>query len=349
MRTSIPVPFPQNDTVGIVVTDQLDMFDGSSKDRQLIPIGKLTGRPYDALLLEPEYAQYLLRSKYGELERHEPALFQFLVSRFGMPARTPAHNRLQNRFLDPSFVLRMAIAASKDVREMIDNCRALDVPSIWRRHVASTYRSLTATRQAELRSIGTRYIAKDAERLHEVLVAQIDHIRVRRGEDEVAGSELIDPLFAVVHEFEADGPDVSYSIYSSGEVLTIRRDEYGKEEEAVIGRAFVSHGRMRFPVEVKPIVGDDYPSVLRQMKKARSNQLLIGEFRSTSASWDELVKVFGMSGISVVHLETVERTEIPLHCVSLPVVHLSNDEAMRIADEEFGKAKHEMEATSAKR
>ncbi len=332
--------------MGILVTDQLDMFGSAGKDSQVIPIGKLRGRTYDALLLEPEYAQYLLRSKYGELELHEPALFQFLVSRFGMPERTPAHNRLQNRFLDSSFALRMAIAASKDVSENIDNCRALDVPSIWRRHVASTYRTLVATRQAELRSLGTRYLAKDAERLHEVLVAQIDHIQVRRGEDEIDCSELIDPLFAVVHEFEANGPDVSYSICSLGEVVTKRRDEYGKEEEAVIGRAFLSYGRMRFYVEVKPIVGDDYPNILRQMKKARSNQLLIGEFRSTSASWDELVKVFGMSGISVVHLDEVERTEIPLHCTSLPVIQISGDEALHIAEEELGMAKKDMAAAA---
>ncbi len=331
------------------MTDQLDMFGGAGKDSQVIPIGKLKGRAYDALLLEPEYAQYLLRSKYGELERNEPVLFQFLVSRFGMPERTPAHNRLQNRFLDPSFALRMAIAASRDVRDTIDNCRTLDVPLIWRRHVASAYRSLLEPRQAELRSIGTRYLAKAAERLHEVLIAQIDHLQVRRGDEEIVGSTINDPLFAVVHEFEANGPDVSYSIARSGEVRTIRIDEYSGEEDIAIGHAFSGYGYKHFTVEVKPIVGDDYPNILRQMKKARSNQLLIGEFRSTSASWDELVKVFGMSGISVVHLETVERTEIPLHCVSLPVVHLSTDEAMRIADEEFGKAKHEMEATSAKR
>ncbi len=327
---------------------QLDMFGGAGKDGQVIPMGKLKGMPYDALLQEPVYAEYLLRSKYGELERNEPALFQYLLSRFGMPDRTPAHNRLQNRFLDATFALRMAIAASRDVRELIDNFRFLDVPGIWRRHAASTYRSLFANRQAELRAIGTRYLIKDAERLHEALLAQIDHIQVRRGEAEVAGSDLIDCLIAVVHEFEADGPDVSYSIYRSGDVVTIRQDDYC-QEEIVIGGAFVGYGRLRFTVEVKPIVGDDYPSILRQMKKARSNQLLIGEFRSTSASWDELVKVFGMSGISVVHLDEVERTEIPLHCRSLPVAHLSKDQALRIADEEFARTMQHMEATSANR
>jgi hypothetical protein len=243
----------------------------------------------------------------------------------------------------------MAIAASKDVREMIDTCHALDVPAIWRWHAASSFRSLLAARWAELRSIGTRYLAKEAERLHESLVTQIDHIQVRRGKDEIVGSALIDPLYAVVHEFEANGPDVSYSIARSGEVRTTRIDEYSGEEDIAIGWAFAGYGCKRFTVEIKPIVGDDYPNILRQMKKARSNQLLIGEFRSTSASWDQLVKVFGMSGISVVHLDEVERTEIPLHCVSLPVVHLSKDDALRIAHEEFGRAKHEMEATSAKR
>ena len=55
-----------------------------------------------------------------------------------------------------------------------------------------------------------------------------------------------------------------------------------------------------------------------------------------------------MSGISVVHLDEVERTEIPLHCTSLPVIHIARDEALRIADEAFGRAKQDMEATSGR-
>lgn len=164
-----------------------------------------------------------------------------------------------------------------------------------------------------------------------------------RGEDEITDSEIVDPLRAVVHEFEADGPDVSYSLSQAGEVRTKRRDEYVGREEIVIGKAFVGYGLWRFNVEVKPIVGDDYPNILRQMKKARSNQLLIGEFRSTSASWDELIEIFGMTGIRVVHLDEVERTEIPMHCTSLPIIHVSRDEAVRIADEELGTAKQGME------
>jgi hypothetical protein len=113
-----------------------------------------------------------------------------------------------------------------------------------------------------------------------------------------------------------------------------------------IGGAFYGCGGKRFTVEIKPVVGDDYPNILRQMKTSRSNQLLVGEFRATSASWDEVVKIFAMSKISVAHMEEVERTEIPLHCTSLPVIYVSREEAFRIAEEEFVYAKGKLEASA---
>lgn len=328
------------------MADQLELFGGAGKRSPVIPFGRFKGRPYEALVEEPDYAQYLLRSKYGELEREHPTLLLFLVKRFGMPDRTPAHNRLQNRFLDPSFALRMAIIASKEVREMIGSSRSLDVPAIWRKHAASTYRDLLASKQAEIRVFGTRYVTKAIDQVNTTLLEQAERIQVLCAGEVITGPEIVDPVNATVHEFEDKGSDVSYSIYYAGDVHTVTRDELGREVDMYIGGAFYGCGGKRFTVEIKPVVGDDYPNILRQMKTSRSNQLLVGEFRATSASWDEVVKIFAMSKISVAHMEEVERTEIPLHCTSLPVIYVSREEAFRIAEEEFVYAKGKLEASA---
>jgi hypothetical protein len=55
-----------------------------------------------------------------------------------------------------------------------------------------------------------------------------------------------------------------------------------------------------FRIEVKPSVGDDYPSVLRQMKRERADTLFIGEYVGEGVTREQFVKIFNNEGIRVV-------------------------------------------------
>jgi len=60
-------------------------------------------------------------------------------------------------------------------------------------------------------------------------------------------------------------------------------------------------------VEIKPVVGDDYPAVLRQMKTNGSSVLLVGDYVGTGATREQFIKTFITSGMKVIFLHDVAR------------------------------------------
>ena len=59
-------------------------------------------------------------------------------------------------------------------------------------------------------------------------------------------------------------------------------------------------GARRFDIELKPIVGDDYPAVLRQMKRTGAKVLVVGEYTGTGATREQFVKTMTIEGVRVV-------------------------------------------------
>jgi hypothetical protein len=61
-----------------------------------------------------------------------------------------------------------------------------------------------------------------------------------------------------------------------------------------------------FAIELKPQMGDDFPSVLRQMKRNNANVLVVGEFNSSICSLEEVRSMFATSGKKIVTLGEIE-------------------------------------------
>lgn len=55
-------------------------------------------------------------------------------------------------------------------------------------------------------------------------------------------------------------------------------------------------------LEIKPSLGDDYPTVLRQMKRGNANVLLLGEYVGIGVSEETLIALFKNERISIVFL-----------------------------------------------
>lgn len=67
-------------------------------------------------------------------------------------------------------------------------------------------------------------------------------------------------------------------------------------------------GERRYCIECKPTIGDDYPSVLRQIKGYSTHgqpALLVGTFSARGATLEQVRKIFGSSGIKLVMLDEV--------------------------------------------
>lgn len=59
-------------------------------------------------------------------------------------------------------------------------------------------------------------------------------------------------------------------------------------------------------IELKPVVGDDYPAVLRQMKPNRSTVLFVGEYTGQGATEEQFVQTMATADIRVVFARDVE-------------------------------------------
>ena len=85
--------------------NQVDLFTGAGEipsvvlpttQERSIPFGKYKSQPYEVLLGDASYSLWLLGSMFAKLQEQHPALLAFLVNRFGLPDRTPEHNRLSS-------------------------------------------------------------------------------------------------------------------------------------------------------------------------------------------------------------------------------------------------------------
>jgi hypothetical protein len=76
---------------------------------ELIPFGKYKGQPVDQLRNDSEYTAWLLAQPW--FAQRFGSIKTLIVNNFKEPSETPEHNRLQARFLDKEFALRVATKA----------------------------------------------------------------------------------------------------------------------------------------------------------------------------------------------------------------------------------------------
>jgi hypothetical protein len=139
-----------------------------------------------------------------------------------------------------------------------------------------------AERLDELRRASQRYKNELLRlmALHKALIAPVNNVAVKFG-----------------REFEVSGVDVVLSVSTSSNEFVKQPDWWRTEYQY-----FWHHGywSQSFEIELKPIIGDDYPAVLRQMKANKSAVLFVGEYRGQGASQEQFVKTMATADIRVV-------------------------------------------------
>lgn len=304
---------------------------------RLLPLGKYKGQPFEVLLTDAGYAVWLLGSKYAQLEQKYPALFAFLVGRFGLPERTPVHNSLQNRFLDEEFCLRFALASSPRLRAAADQLAQLkfDLEPLWRKNVQDSFAASLRLSETHSNKTALARGAKWLEALRGALKAEWPLLRLYGATRDLPAREgKCITLELSGLEFEADGADVRYRVEMGFELLARRSDVLTGERRDTAVLAQLQAPRS-FRIEVKPVVGDDYPMVLRRMKAANNTALLVGEYNGVGATWEQVVKVFSLSKISVVTLDEVEQLQLPPGIREFSAAPLLQPEAEAIVEQEF--------------
>jgi hypothetical protein len=320
------------------MTDDMNGLKGN-----IIPFGKHKGRLVEELILDdPAYLQWLsgqewFRSKFAFLN-------QVIINRGSEPEETPDHNAMQVKFLDDGFCLQFLrcvvsdpeaqilnefnAARTADLQTVVEGLEAANkMPAEADEELARKIKHITEWRHYgsdESRKEGqveARKQREDERERHVKRLAELDRL-----------CTLLSPAITQVkinfsRTFEVGGVDVVLKAsskitwppkieYRGGSSRNDPIDSFWSSSYGYLwqGKNWEDRGRWcggarwerDFGIELKPVVGDDYPAVLRQMKRHGSNVLFVGEYTGVGASAEQFVKTFATAWIRVVFARELE-------------------------------------------
>lgn len=245
--------------------------------QEIIPFGKYRGQPLEVLASDKSYLDWLtaqdwFRSKFGNL-------YTIVVNNFSQPQDTPEHNKLQAKFLDDEYCLKFAYACWPKAFKPIED----DIIGKMLESVASKYPQERWGNLQDRNSLGLRLYLEDT-------ITGLSATRV----------------------FEEKGVDVKFEIHY-GIYLESREGCYGDIKQLLksqYGDRFFSYDLI-FPIEIKPILSDDFPSVLRQMKANDSKYLFVSEYSGMGATLDQVRQIFDESDIRLLLEDEVDNCQLP--------------------------------------
>ncbi len=312
---------------------------------ELVPYGKYKDQPLGVLLVHAEYSLWLMGARHAHLRRHHPQLLQWLHKHFGPPASTPEQNRLQNRFLQPDFCLKLLLRVNPELPAQL--AAAVSPEAIVRGWQAR----LPARIALRYQDYGLHEPLEEGDPIpeahlrHKSRVLQALERELPRLVVECPGTPL-DAVPAVAPDgepvqrwwepvlqldpalFEMDGAHVQFTARAQ---CRVRVDGEAATEGALVDFGFEDELR----IELRAYLGDDYPSVLRTMRAKRCNVLLIGQFEADGACWEELVEIYARRGIRVALLDEVLVTAVPSGVRKLKVPSLEPGALLDAAREEL--------------
>lgn len=324
--------------------NRIDLFSGSGglssvpTNGQVIPFGKYKDQPYEVLLADPSYALWLMDSMFAKLQANYPVLLAFLIRWYGVSDRTPDHNQLQNRFLEPTFALQFALAAGTRLRRLLPALERIDLTASWQRYTKKTLEDekVKADRMARY---SKEYLLSKAKA---ALLDQASRLAFQIRTGSYDGWVWQSPVRTRGMEFEHEGADVACIAECGGSFISEEvpwapgsldsATQLASKPEVDVSSVYEGD---QFRVEVKPLVGDDYPAILRSMKAVKGSHLLVGEYAGAGATWEQVVEVFGMSNIVATTVETVVQTQVPDEFLWINASVPAATEAKAIVEAEF--------------
>lgn len=244
---------------------------------ELVPFGKYANQPIEVLATDPRYVNWLVNQP-GIRERYS-WFYNILINNFCVPADTPAHNVLQAQFLQPDWRLKTALC-TVGVRDPTD--------------AAVDYAHALFKRENSWDGDGGSRSAWDIE----IVSADCCNFFTRGGRSPYGWSTgqhwACHPIAA--HNMLAVPAAVDFETAS------------GIDVQFVV-RGWLAEGELL--IEIKPSLGDDYPTVLRQVRRSGANCLYVGSFRSDAIDVASLRAIFATAGVVVVFAAEVAQMQMP--------------------------------------
>jgi len=258
----------------------------------LVPFGKYKNQPVEVLASDPEYVNWILSQQ--NLKTRYPDFVSIIINNFQEPSETPEHNAMQIKFINADYRLKFALCSRNiDIEKLHDV--SLKVTESIRKYVDEKNYYLDFSLPGD----------KDAKSSEEIEKEKSEQRKIKY-------SELVEKLKGIQFKvgdvgFEQDGTDVCFS----SEIDTVGHIEYSEPDESVMALVMKNLSYQHHQVEIKPVVSDDFPAVLRQMRLSGANTLLLTKYTGAGATEQDFIEYFKSQRIRVIFEREIEKVRIP--------------------------------------
>lgn len=267
------------------------MTDKKSPSAIVLPFGKNKGSTVAELLTkDPAYAEWV--ANQGWVAERFAELHAAILSRGAVTDDSPEHNAIQVRFLDETFRLACLMAAEpsklrQDKIDVLSFVTGIANKKIKECSDAILYAGEKIENGPEKWEKTARDFSED--KWFDKYNSQIAESRKSIAEANLWLQKPCDfgPIIKTMVKFEFRGIDVliSWSWEFAGRVWA------NKAERAI---------------EIKPTMGDDFPSVMRQMGRLKSDVLVVGEYTGRAVSEPQLRQMFEANGHTLLFVRDIE-------------------------------------------
>jgi hypothetical protein len=273
----------------------------TNNDTNIVPFGKYKGRDIlEVLETDPSYLQWLTGQEWFR-DRYV-YLHQTIVNRGSEPEDTPEHNALQVLFLDHAFCLKFCQALDDKLDDKIRN-------QLESERAEQSKRAAKNLREAEHRlKSAARYLAGEPEGRNYGETYQETHDKAAAAFQRCTHlCTVIDrPITGIEFTFHPEFEDGGIDVRLRAGASSINHRDLPKHVHTIGFNTETvwppGHG-FTLGIEIKPTVGDDYPAVLRQMKRNGSTVLFLKSYTRQGATREQFLRTFAISKFRVVFLE----------------------------------------------
>lgn len=262
---------------------------------EVIPFGKYKGQPVSVLQYDKQYCEWL--SSQDWFRERFSNINTLIINNFAKPEDTPEHNKIQTLFLNKEFAMSFANLAIKKAFTTFKDWRFGDSTSF-----ADQYDSCAKKYKIE----NDKFCAEQKEKFGEQSIYAFKFPGIRC------------PRYFSVEEIKPSEDCRCYWLSQDSQTRVPKLSDAKFEVagwDVMLGydlSALTCGGS--FFVEIKPSLGDDYPSVLRQMKSNFDGSLRFGEigvlvfdkFTAIGATESQVEKIFNLSGFLVLTIEQIQ-------------------------------------------
>jgi hypothetical protein len=294
----------------------------------IVPFGKYKGQPAEVMLADESYCKWFL-AQPGMKERFGN-VYNVIVNYGGEPQDSPEHNEMQARFLDDKWCFRLVYELGLDdgrayLAKILENKdrQELAFPDVLRDRVKPLYKPAKITeREFEDRGWDVVFTVQPIS-MRLALTSQppctcdsVDCDHARDCPPDLSACNGGTYNHYCKHERCGSwiGRDTELRKRGSRKPNTLSHHKpcVWNDDDSVTALYNANNGEYRFSwsyerflVECKPSMGDDYPSVLRQVLKYQYESddkrcVVVRRAQFTSVTWEQVVKIFAASGIALV-------------------------------------------------